>query len=232
MSSRPRDTILTGIRAALKRPADPEDETTDAVEDRLRTRAAQVVPAIARGTRSELVNRFIANAETAGATVTRAAPDGMAGAVADALDGSAPSGRVAVAADSRLDALAASDRLTVERRGTPSGDDMIAVGHALAGLAETGTLLMASGPDSPSTLNVLPDSHIIVVQASDVVGGLEDGWDRLRQSRPDGDLPRTVHLITGPSRTGDIEQTIQIGAHGPRQLHVILLDDDADVGGI
>jgi L-lactate dehydrogenase complex protein LldG len=232
VSSRPRDTILAGIRAALRRPTDPEDISTDAVDDRLRTRAAQVVPAIARGARSELVNRFIANAETAGATMTRTAPDGMADAVVKVLGGSAQSGRVAVAADPRLDPLETSNRLTVERRGTPSGDDTIAVGHAMAGLAETGTLLMASGPDSPSTLNVLPDTHVIVVRTSDIVGGLEDGWDRLRQSCPDGMLPRTVHLITGPSRTGDIEQTIQIGAHGPRQLHVILVDDDADAGGI
>jgi L-lactate dehydrogenase complex protein LldG len=71
---------------------------------------------------------------------------------------------------------------------------------------------------------MLPDTHIAVVRASDIVGGLENAWDRLRAAYPNGP-PRTVHLITGPSRTGDIEQTIQLGAHGPRRLHVILVDD-------
>jgi L-lactate dehydrogenase complex protein LldG len=57
-----------------------------------------------------------------------------------------------------------------------------------------------------------------------VTGSYEDAWDRLRRHVGDGVMPRTVNLITGPSRTGDIEQTIELGAHGPRRLHIILLD--------
>nr|WP_221237117.1 LUD domain-containing protein [Roseospira goensis] len=217
---------MNGIRAALRRGPLPA-ETRAALDRGLAAPAPAVVPAIARGSRAALVARFVVNAEAAAATVARVAPAAVGPAVAAYLRDHNQPTRVAVAADARLDGLADSGLLTVERRGTPAGDDAVGVGHALAGLAETGTLLMASGPDSPSTLNMLPDTHIVVVRARDVVGGLEDGWARLRTAHPDGP-PRTVHFITGPSRTGDIEQTLQLGAHGPRRLHIVLVDDDPD----
>jgi L-lactate dehydrogenase complex protein LldG len=63
-----------------------------------------------------------------------------------------------------------------------------------------------------------------VLRASEVVAAYEDGWDRLRRT---GVMPRTVNFITGPSRTGDIEQRIQLGAHGPRRLHIVLVEGAA-----
>jgi L-lactate dehydrogenase complex protein LldG len=62
-----------------------------------------------------------------------------------------------------------------------------------------------------------------VLRAADVVGPYEEAWARLRRA---GGMPRTVNFVTGPSRTGDIEQTIYLGAHGPRRLHVLLVDRD------
>lgn len=223
MSATHRERILTGIRAALRRgPLPPDDATiTDA---HLRVGAARIIPAIARGEPSALVARFKANAEAAAATVEQVAPDQIGQAVATFLRDRNLPGEVAVAADPRLDELVQSPSLSVTRRGQPLGTDGTGVSHALAGLAETGTVMLASGPHSPSTLNVLPDVHIIVIRADDIVGGLEDAWARLRNSHPEI-LPRTVHLITGPSRTGDIEQTIQLGAHGPRRVHIVLVDD-------
>ncbi len=99
----------------------------------------------------------------------------------------------------------------------------VGVSVAEAALAETGTLVLCSGPESPTTLNFLPEYHVVVLRSHDVVGYMEDAWHRLRQ-RPEFP-PRTVNFITGPSRTADVEQTIQLGAHGPRSLHVILLDE-------
>ena len=98
----------------------------------------------------------------------------------------------------------------------------------LAAIAETGTLMLVSGADTPTTLNFLPDTHIVVLRAGQVVAGYEDAWDLVRGRGAGGDppaWPRTVNLITGPSRTGDIEQRIQLGAHGPRRLHVVLVDE-------
>lgn len=231
MSSPPRDRILTGIRAALHR-GPPSEETLDALDRRLAAHSAHVVPAIARGTRETLLARFAATVEASGATLDSVPRERLAEAVARVLrDHDLPT-TVAVAADPRLDPVAEHPGLTVSGRGAPTATDGVGVAHALVGIAETGTLMLASGPHSPSTLTVLPETHIVAVGTADVVGGLEDAWTRLRAAYPGG-LPRTLHLVTGPSRTGDIEQTIQLGAHGPRRLHVVLLeDDDADAAGV
>ncbi len=109
------------------------------------------------------------------------------------------------------------------RRGAADGSDLAAVSHAFAAVAETGTLVLTSGPDNPTTLNFLPDVHIVIVNAGDVAGDFETVMARLRERFGAGAMPRTVNLITGPSRSADIEQTLILGAHGPRKLHVILV---------
>jgi len=230
-----RQAILEGIRAGLRRGPLPA-EAVAALDARLQRPTPGVVPEIARGDRATLVARFLAAAEAAAATTDRVAPGEEGRAVTAFLRAHNLGPAVAVAADSRLDGVAAEPALSVTRRGAgdgpPTADDAVGLSHALAGLAETGTLLMASGPESPATLNMLPDTHVVVVRARDVVGGLDDGWALLRETTDQGGpLPRTVHLITGPSRTGDIEQTLQLGAHGPRRLHVVLIDDDPDAQG-
>jgi len=230
-----RQAIFDRIRASLRRGPVPE-ETAAVLDRRLRRPEPNVVPAIALGGRATLVSRFLAAAEAAAATTTRVAPGSEAAAVVDFLRAHNLPMALAVAADVRLDGVAAEPMLSVARRGSghgaPAAEDSVGVSYALAGLAETGTLLLVSGPGSPATLNILPDTHVVVVRASDVVGGLEDGWDRLRAAAGGDVLSRTVHLVTGPSRTGDIEQTLQLGAHGPRQLHIVLVDDDpAALGG-
>ena len=64
-------------------------------------------------------------------------------------------------------------------------------------------------------------------RATRVVGAYEDAWDMLRAAEPGPfAMPRNVMLVTGPSRSADIEQTLELGAHGPRRLHVLLIDDD------
>ncbi|MEE9300922.1 MAG: lactate utilization protein, partial [Alphaproteobacteria bacterium] len=107
---------------------------------------------------------------------------------------------------------------------------------AFAGIAETGTCMLISGPQSPTTLNFLVDTHIIVLWTRQIVGSYEDALARLRETAVGRErgarswMPRTVNLITGPSRSADIEQTIQMGAHGPRRLHILLIDG-APAGG-
>ena len=97
-------------------------------------------------------------------------------------------------------------------------------------VAETGTLMLPSDPARPTTLNILADTEIVVLRASRIVGAYEEAWDRLRAERTDpvtgGFMPRNVMFVTGPSRSADIEQTLELGAHGPRRLHIVLLDDD------
>jgi len=108
--------------------------------------------------------------------------------------------------------------------GAPSPSDKVGLSRAIIGAAETGTLFLVSGAGNPTSLNFLPETHIVLVDAGDVVGSYEAAWDRLRGLYGEGTLPRTVNWISGPSRTADIEQTIIRGAHGPKRLAVVILD--------
>ena len=100
-------------------------------------------------------------------------------------------------------------------------EDETSVTPCFAAVAESGSIVTLSGPDTPSTLNFVPENHIVIVHAAQVVRHIEDVWAQWRASgRP---MPRSVNIISGPSRTADIEQTIQLGAHGPRRLHIVLL---------
>ena len=107
--------------------------------------------------------------------------------------------------------------------GASDGRQLASVSHAFAGVAETGTLVMASGTDNPTTLNFLPDTHVVVLNAKDIAGDYESVWARVRNSFGIDALPRTINLITGPSRSADIAQILILGAHGPRRLHVLVI---------
>jgi L-lactate dehydrogenase complex protein LldG len=100
-------------------------------------------------------------------------------------------------------------------------EDTTSVTPCFAAVAESGGIVTLSGPDTPSTLNFVPDNHIVIVHSAQVVRHFEDAWARWRSQ--DLAMPRTLNIISGPSRTADIEQTIQLGAHGPRRLHILLV---------
>lgn len=100
-------------------------------------------------------------------------------------------------------------------------DDRLALTRADAALAETGTLVFASGPKAPPSLNFIPEVHAVVLREGEILKDQEALWQMLRGS--DSPFPRTLNLITGPSRTGDIEQTMYLGAHGPREVHLFLI---------
>jgi L-lactate dehydrogenase complex protein LldG len=105
--------------------------------------------------------------------------------------------------------------------GAAGTEETLSVTPCLAGIAETGSLMLAASAASPTTHNFVPDDHVVVLEASRIVAWFEDAWAVLR-ARPEG-MPRATNIISGPSRTADVEQTIQLGAHGPRRVHVILV---------
>jgi L-lactate dehydrogenase complex protein LldG len=107
-------------------------------------------------------------------------------------------------------------------RGPAQDGDTTGLSRAVAGVAETGTLALASGPDNPVTLGFLPDTHIVVLRAASVVAHYEDAY-ALVKAETGGAVPRTLNLVTGASRTGDIGGKIVMGAHGPRRLAVVLI---------
>ena len=93
---------------------------------------------------------------------------------------------------------------------------------AFAGIAETGTLMTVSGAGTPGSVSLLPETHIALLEAHRIVAHMEDAWNLMRAEL--GRPPRAVNFISGPSRTGDIEQTIVIGAHGPYRVHIIVVN--------
>lgn len=104
----------------------------------------------------------------------------------------------------------------------PNGADPVAevaVTGCIAAVAETGSVLLASSPQHPTTLNFLPETHVVVVREDQIVAHLEDAWAMIET------MPRALNLVTGPSRTADIEQTLQLGAHGPRRLHLLIVGE-------
>ena len=103
------------------------------------------------------------------------------------------------------------------------GDDLVGITGVFCAVAETGSLVVLSGPDTPAANSLLPETHIALVPASRIVAGMEEAWRLLREEC--GELPRAVNFISGPSRTGDIEQTLVLGAHGPYRVHIVLVRD-------
>lgn len=225
-----RDQVLNSIRRALKRGL-LAPEAAAACETRLVTHRRNLIPARARTLPPRgQVELFVKMAETANATVARVKrAEDVPTAIADYLSRLNLPARLVRAPDPVLDALPWSERPLLEtRRGVAEDTDPVGVTACFAAIAETGTLMLHSGAAGPTRNNFLPDTHIVMVRASQVVAAYEDGWDRLRAapSREGGfAMPRTVNFITGPSRTADIEQKIELGAHGPRRLHIVLIDD-------
>ena len=227
-----RDAILGSIRRSLGRgPLD--DAARAALDERIAKPAPNLVPARTDIPQDERVELFASMAEAVFATVARVSgADAVPGAVADYLAQHNLPPALVMAPDPALDAYPWSERpMLAIRRGVAEEADRVGVTGAVMGFAETGTLMMTSGPDHPSSLNFLPETHIVVLPAERIGGAYEEGWAHLRaEAGPDSDggfMPRTVNLVTGPSRTADIEQTIALGAHGPRRLHIVIVEGGA-----
>ncbi len=218
-----RDDILAGIRRSLGVKGS-EAIRRQIVQDRLERAPRGVVPARGQVSGEERVGLFKTMAEASLATVTEVgSPGEVPQSIALFLRNHNLPATLRMGDDPRLQAMPWSDTTLEISHGPSGGGDLNAVSHAFGGVAETGTLAMISGPENPSTLNFLPDNHIIVVSAKDIASDYESVWNRVRFSFGKGGMPRTVNWITGPSRSGDIEQTLLLGAHGPRRLHVIVV---------
>ncbi len=222
-----RDDIIARIRASNGRAGPIGTEAAARLHERLRRPHANLIPERAKGEHAALLDRFVKMAEEALATVARVASAGEApGAVAGYLRHESLPPELVMAPDGWLDSIPWSDEPELSiRRGPAEPSDGVSVTSAFAGIAETGTLMVLSGASTPNTLYFLPETHIVVLAGGRIVGAYEDAWARLRKrlKQADAALPRAVTLITGPSRTGDIEKTIQIGVHGPRRLHIIVI---------
>ena len=212
-----RDQVLGNIRRALNR-REPLGEGLRAGLDQ---RLANPVPGVQPHYAVTPVERFITKVQAVHGIVTRVATlEHVAPAVEDHVKRFSLPFELAVAPDPALQGIPWSNQFKVERRAAVASD-RISVTGSFAGVGETGTVVLLSSPLSPTTLNFLPEDHIIVLREQRVVRHLEDVWRALREEF--GAMPRTVNLITGPSKTADVDQELQEGAHGPRRLHVVLV---------
>ncbi len=222
-----RDAIFARLRHQLAAGSSEEDRRKTA-SARIAGHAANLIPARARINHDEQVKLFIAQAEAVQATVaTLASHDDIPAEITGYLRRHNLPQAIRHGADERLmgiDWQGAAPAFNVSH-GPADPVDEASLSHAVAGVAETGTLILTSGKDNPTTLNFLPENHIVVVRAADITGTYEEVWQTIRAGYGEREMPRTVNMITGPSRTADIEQTIELGAHGPRRLHIIVVAD-------
>jgi L-lactate dehydrogenase complex protein LldG len=219
-----RAKIFARIRTALS--VERLDHARrSAVARRLERHPRGTVPARAKRGAAERLALFTDMLAKQGADVRRVAtPKDAVGAIASYLGTGNLPPLIRMGADPVLAALPWREAWDIERKfGAALPDDRASLSRAAVAAAETGTLFLLSGRDNPTTLNFLPECHSVLIAASDIVGSYEEAWDRIRALLDDDMLPRSVNLISGPSRTADIEQTIVPGAHGPRRLQVLVL---------
>ncbi len=224
MSGTARGTILGRIRAALARAGDGAEPAAALVRERLAQPRPNLIPARAQVEGEARIELFVRMAKAVQTDVERLARIGEVGsAVTRYLRFHNLPQRLVAVPDPLLD-RAGLDRqaLMQVRRGTATADDVVGLTVADAGVAETGTLVLASSPQRPTMVAFLPETLAVVLPTADVVGAYEEAWARIRAA---GGPPRSVNFVTGPSRTGDIGQQITLGAHGPKRLLVLLVDE-------
>jgi L-lactate dehydrogenase complex protein LldG len=167
---------------------------------------------------NDLTALFVEKAKASIARVTETASIEDAPEAIWAILSAVQTARLHLPAESSLRALAwhRAPGLTLSA-APPSGDDT-SVSAADYGIAETGTLALLSGPRTPASWHFRPGREIVVLMRASIVPRLEDLFARIGREK----MPATMNLITGPSRTADVEQTIELGAHGPREVHILL----------
>lgn len=203
-----RDIILNAVRAAspAQDPASIAAEAAALLVDPVR-------PALAGPT---LPEAFAAKATALGTTIDRVAS--MAEVPLAARRYLDQHGLPGLALQQAPDLLAL-DWTGIATHPGLAPDEPAALGLALHGIAEGGSLVVHSGPDAPILLAFLPLHHLIVLREDSLLAYLEDYAARLSARA----IPRNAILITGPSGTTDIEGSYVRGAHGPGYLHVILV---------
>ncbi len=226
-TSAARAAIFNRIRAAQRRPVQASAEEVAAVEDYIARHPEGPRPAID----GDLKIRFRAMSERMSSTFDEVPhlADAPA-AVARYLDAQGLPRQALIWPT--LEALNWTEAgIAVEarppRRDESQGADPVGITGCFCALAETGTLVLASGPQTHASMHLLPETHVALVPASRIVTGMEDAFALLRDERGGVDvLPRALNMVSGPSRTGDIELTIVLGAHGPYRVHVVLATED------
>lgn len=211
-----RRNILARIRAAQGREAEPSNAEREAAADYLARHPQGPRPDMP----ADLITRFIEEAQKMATTVESVQSLDEVPAAAHRYLTAHALPLAAIAWQTLQDLPWKQAGLSVEFR-KPQEGDVVGLTGCFCATAETGSLVLLSGPQTYASAGLLPETHIAIVPASRIVSGHEEAFALIRSER--GELPRAVNFVSGPSRTGDIEQTIVLGAHGPYRVHVIVV---------
>ena len=214
-----REQVLSRIRQSLRR----REALDENVVRGLVSRISGIKPHVQPAYDEDLVERLVRKHEALHGSVDRIAHvTDIVNAVVSYLRAHQLPALIVAANREPLRDLPWGDGVDCQFRPA-HGDDRLSLSVADAAIAETGTLVLVSSVDAPMSHNYLPEHHVVLVRSSSIVRWQEDVWQLLRR-RPDFP-PRGIAMISGPSKTADVEQTIEYGAHGPRNVHMILLSD-------
>ena len=216
-----REDILGRVRAGLKRDATNAVVGREEMLAALSSRSHGPKPAI-NGEPKALLERFRLKSEQQSSTVDIVAQEADVPAAIARYLTTMKLSKSAVVWPSLTGLDWASAGLKVEARGARDAD-LVGITGCFCAVAETGTLMLCSSPDTPAAISLLPETHIAIIRASRILPYMEDAFELARTEL--GSLPRAVNFISGPSRTGDIEQTIVLGAHGPYRVHLVIVED-------
>jgi L-lactate dehydrogenase complex protein LldG len=218
-----RDAMLAGIRSKIAKAGDEIRKA--AVDARLAQHPRNLIPQRGQGDDDHRLRVFIEMMQAVGGSVEVLDDiNDVPHSVADYLRNANLPAHVRRGADPVVAQLPWHRGGILEVvEGRAEASDRASITRAFAGIAESGTIIQVSGPDNPTTLNFLPEVHIVVLEMANVFASYEEAWTKLRGQFGDGVMPRTVNMISGPSRTADIEQTIVRPAHGPKNMHVIVV---------
>lgn len=219
-----RAKVLGAVRSRLGQGA--RDASRAAVEERLKAQPRHLIPGRSQQDASHLAALFAAQLQVGNATVLVAKDEAeVPRVVATYLRGQNLPLALRCGDDSWLGSLDWSKEPTLTlTKGRADPTDAVGLTHAVAGIAETGTLMLASGPENPVTITFLPETSIVVLRAGDLVGPYESAFDRIRERYGRGTMPRTLNLVSGPSRTADVGGRLVTGAHGPRRFCVVIVE--------
>ncbi len=219
-----RDAVLARLRDALPRSPEEQAAAVAAVNARISAHESNLIPARGQLEQEGRVQLFAQLASAVAADVRRLATLQEVPAAASAYlrEHNLPQ-KLVLAPEPLLDqANWDSQPLLRVRRGTADDSDAVGVTLAVAGVAETGTLVLASSAERPALLVSMPETSIVVVAAEWIEGAYEQAWESVR-AMPGG-VPRSVNFVTGPSRTADIAQQLELGAHGPKRLLILIVE--------
>jgi L-lactate dehydrogenase complex protein LldG len=225
MSVTDRETFLGRIRASLKHDA---------------TRAPATPPpavneSLARLTRrdEDLIEIFMKRATSVGMKPQKIQADELARKV-HALIAEHEAKRVVVAAGTIPQALPLKEYLrrkeleVIDWAATPGLEALygaeVAITDVYAAIAETGTIVCISDPGHSRGLTLVPPVHIALVRKSDLIPDMIDFWGRFKGTDPKS-LPASIAMITGPSKSADIEGILVTGVHGPGVVHILVIED-------